>query len=875
MLDRPAYSASADWVLDTLQVTAAAGLSEAEAAARLARHGPNAIAGAEGRTTLAILLDQFRGAIVWLLIGAALLSGAMGDIAEAVAIVAVLAVNALIGFAMELRAAKSMQALRALARTTAQIRREGRIRRIDAADLVPGDMVLLEAGDLVSADLRLVEATDLQTDESALTGESAPVAKSTAPLGGSPALADRANMAFRGASVARGFGLGVVVRTGRATELGQIADLVAGTDDGTSPLDVKLGELGRQLARATLAIAVLIALIGIAAGRDPMEMLRTGVALAVAAAPEGLPIVATLALARGMWRMAQRNALVNRLASIETLGSTTLIMTDKTGTLTENRMRLVGLILPGGAAGPRAVDIRADPALAPTLTPTLTPALRIAALCAEPSSEGGFTDPMEAALVEGAAAAGLDRAAALEALPLVAIRPFDSELKLMATLHRGPEGVVAAVKGAPERVLQRARRVAGPEGPVPMTGPTRAALLGAIEAQAAEGRRLLGLATATPGDAAADPFDDLVLEGFACLLDPPRADVAEAIATCRGAGVRVVMVTGDHPATARRIAADVGLVDSPDAPACLIEAGRAVPVPPATSTEGAAVYARVAPRDKLDLVARFQRDGGIVAMIGDGVNDAPALKKADIGVAMGQRGTQVAAEASDIVLRDDAFSSIAAALRQGRVIYDNIRLFVRYLLSCNLSEIVVVAGALVLGLPMPLLPLQLLYLNLITDVFPALALGVGPGAADLMARPPRPPGEPMIGGRAWRSVALDAVTIAAGTLGAVAIAGADPRFGDPGAPTIAFLTLATAQLWQALAMPLGEEGRLANQATRNPWLWAAIALSLALILLGVVFAPLAELLALAMPNAAAWGLIAVAGFLPALANTLRRRTTVI
>ncbi len=860
-----AYSMSARWVLDALGVDPARGLSEAEARRRRARHGSNRI-GTHGEIApLRILLDQFRGAIVLLLVGAAILSVWLGDLLEAAAIATVLAINAAIGFAMELRAAKSMAALRALARTTARVRRGGRVAEIDADALVPGDVVLLEAGDLVSADLRLLEATDLHCDESALTGESVPVAKGTEPLAVGRALAERRNMAYRGASITRGFAAGVVVHTGRATELGQIAELVAGAGDETSPLDRRLEGLGRQLSYATLAVAVGMALFGWLAGRDPLEMLRTGVALAVAAAPEGLPIVATLALARGMWRMAERNALVNRLASIETLGSTTVILTDKTGTLTENRMRLAALLLAGDGGATERLEGAEMAGTETTVAEGARAALRVAALANEPGAGGGFADPMEAALVEGAAAAGLDRGVLLAETPVEALAPFDPELKMMASLHETPEGPRAAVKGAPEAVLARARRLAGG---APLDDAARAALHAAIEAEARRGHRLLALAEG-PGTAAA-PYDDLALLGFACLADPARGDVAGSIAACRRAGVKVVMVTGDHPETARRIAADVGLVDRPDAAVCTLSEGRPAPLPPATEARDCRVFARVAPREKLDLVAEAQGRGEIVAMIGDGVNDAPALKKSDIGVAMGRRGTQVAAEAADIVLRDDAFASIVAALRQGRVIYGNIRLFVRYLMSCNLSEIMVVASAIAAGIPMPLLPLQLLYLNLVTDVFPALALGAGQGPRDVMDRPPRPPAEPIVSARDWREVALDGASLTLAVLAAIWAAGAHPVFAGTEPTAAAFLTLALAQLWQAIAMPWGEERRISNQASRNPWLWGAILLSLVLVGAAVFLAPLAAVLELSAPPPAGWALILVASLLGAGANAARR-----
>ena len=562
------------------------------------------------------------------------------------------------------------------------------------------------------------------------------VAKHSASLPRDVRLHEKTNQLFKGTALVRGSGEAVVVGTGLATELGRITRLVEDAEASRSPLEVRLERLAQNLVWLTLAVAAVIAGFGVATGRPLAEMAQTAIALAVAAIPEGLPVVATLALARGMMRMARRNAVIENLAAVETLGATTVIVTDKTGTLTENRMTieriLVGgrdfaldyagrqILENGRAQGPVAREGQAE---APD--PGLVLALTIGALCSnaefDPATGAGQGDPIEVSLLRAADLAGLDAAALREQRPELAEVAFDSTTRMMATLHRDPEGYFSAVKGAPEAVLALATRHLRDGIECVLTPADRQAVLDRAELLAREGYRLLALAYGRGEDRLEHPYEDLVLVGLAAFRDPARSDVAEAIRDCRRAGIRVVMVTGDHPATAAAIAASVSL-GAPGETACegrdiagIATAGR-------TALGRHSIFARVTPEEKLQLVTTFQAHGDVVAMTGDGVNDAPALKKADIGIAMGQRGTQVAREAADMVLRDDAFATIVHAIREGRVIFGNIRTFCIYLLSCNLSEIIVIALAIVSGLPLPLLPLQILFLNLVTDTFPAFAL---------------------------------------------------------------------------------------------------------------------------------------------------------
>ncbi len=863
-LDAP-YATSIDWLQDALGSDSAKGLASGTAAQRLAENGPNEIRGEPETPAWKILLHQFSGAVIWLLLAAAALAVWMGEHLDALAIGIVLVVNALIGFATELRARKSMSALRALVRTETTVLRDGRSRRIDAADLVPGDIVLLEAGDLVPADLRVFRAADLQVDESALTGESIPVSKETAALDHGVSVVDQTNMVFRGTSVTRGNGAGIAVATGQKTRIGEIADLVSRHREERTPLEDRLDRLGRQLAIGTLLVTAIIVLIGLAQGRGLLHMIETGIALAVAAVPEGLPIVATLALARGMWRMAARNALINRLATVETLGSTDILLTDKTGTLTENRMHADRFIFPDS-------ELTVAAAAETSANRLLDRALEVSALCnnATTGPDGAeIGDPIEVALLRAVEAAGQDPHAIREACPRRAEIPFDADRKLMATVHEGARGHFAAVKGAPEAVLAACTTLPGPDGATPLDDAGREALAALADAAAAKGLRLLGIAEKPLEGPDDPPTEDLAFIGFVGVVDPPRPEVRAAIEECRSAGVRVIMVTGDHAATARRIAEDVSLVGPDAPPACAADA-----IPDETSPSDSPqedvtrchVFARVPPHKKLRLVELHQANGSVVAMTGDGVNDAPALKKADIGIAMGQRGTQVAAQAADMILRDDAFGSIVSAIRQGRIIYGNIRTLIRYLLSCNISEILTLGIATLSGLALPLLPLQILFLNLVTDVLPALAIGFGEGADDVMRHAPRRRDEPLMGRRQWFRVVLNALLLAAGSLGAFLFTLRSGMTEE--ARTVAFFTLCYGQLAFVFAMREGNEPIWRSEITRNRYVWLGILASALAAFAAAQVPVLADILSLVPLGTAEWLTVLCGTLAPILASEL-------
>lgn len=870
-----AYARSVADVAAALNTDPEVGLGAKAVELQMQRYGPNKLLRQEKKSVLRILLHQFKGFIVWLLAAAAALSFAFGDLPEGMAILVVLVINSAIGFFTELRAARSMEALLGLAEVRARVRRDGSIKQVDAQELVPGDVVILEAGDVVTADLRIIEASNLQIDESILTGESVPVAKNTEVTQADALIGDRFSAAFKGTAITQGAGEGIVVATGMATEIGHISALVHGAKSVAAPLEQRLDRLGHRLVWLTIALAMVTAGLGILRGHPVLDMVQTGVALAVAAVPEGLPIVATLTLARGMWRMAQRNALITQLSSVETLGAATIILTDKTGTLTENRMTAVRYLLSG-------LDVEAKRGkselsfvtkgmhLSPKEEKRLSWALRIGALCNNASlgdgADGQSGDPMEIALLVAARDAGTARDDILKTHEELREYAFDADTKMMANVHRRDDGYDYVVKGAPEAVMAACNSELGPDGPCALDQDRRTdwAARGALAAK--DGLRLLALAMKQDVTADAEPYEGLTLVGLVCLQDPLRVGVRDAIHASRRAGVRVVMLTGDHADTAEAIAQEAGLGEGELA---VIEGREWQKIE--TDTEdptvrarvlAADVFARVTPATKLALVSLYQQAGHVVAMTGDGVNDAPSLKKADIGIAMGQRGTQVARQAADMVLKDDSLHSIIDAMRQGRVIFANIRKFVVYLMSCNVSELLVVGLAFAIGLPTPILPLQILFLNLVTDVFPAFALGLGKGDDHEMERPPRDPEEQILDRPRWILLGLLGAVITLVTLGAFGLALFWLKVSPAAAVTVAFLTLAFAQLWNVFNVRSPESGMLRNDVTRNRYVWGALALCLGLIIAALWHPGLSGLLGLPYPGISGVGLAAGMSLLP-------------
>ncbi len=741
-------------IADTLAElgSSAVGLSAEEAAKRLAVHGPNELVEKRGRTPLAMLLAQFLDFSILVLIGAAILSAALGDLHDALAIMAIVVLNAVIGFIQEFRAEKAIAALKRMSAPSAIVLRGGTPEQIPASLIVPGDIVLLEAGNVVPADLRLMEAMRLQAEESALTGESVPVEKKVAPLAGDRLpLGDRMNLTYKGTVVVTGRGRGVAVATGMGTELGKIAAMLQATGEVKTPLQKRLAGFGKRLALVILLVCAAVFLLGFLRGEPPLLMFLTAVSLAVAAIPEALPAVVTISLALGARKMVRQNALIRRLPAVETLGSVTHICSDKTGTLTLNRMTVEQVWLEGRLISPVELPAPAGP-------PAATSAewlLAASALCNDVHYAGaaaGVGDPTEVALYAMAAAGGYGKKELVHRFPRLAELPFDAGRRCMTTFHRGDMGVISFTKGAAEVVLARSTHLLTAAGPSPFD---RDELHRASELMADQGLRVLALAMRrwekVPDLLETDAETGLTLIGLVGMLDPPREEAVAAVALCRGAGITPVMITGDHPVTARVIARRVGILTDGGE---MVLTGRELEDMSLEElereVERVRVYARVAPEQKLKIVRALQDKGHYVAMTGDGVNDAPALQRADIGVAMGITGTDVAKEASAMILLDDNFATIVKAVREGRRIYVNILKFITYSITSNAGTLVAICCAPLIGLPLPLLPIQILWLNLLCDSLPGLALAVEPAEPDVMERPPVKPDEGVFdGGRGW------------------------------------------------------------------------------------------------------------------------------
>ena len=832
--ERP-WAIDAASVAEGLGVDPAVGLPAGEAGRRVATAGPNELTENGRRSALALFGAQFANTMTAVLAVAAVVTAAIGDGKDAVVISAIVVLNAVVGFVQEHRAERAMAALRSMTAEAARVRRAGVVAEVPAADVVPGDVVLLGAGDLVPADLRLVEVAGLRVNEAALTGESEPVAKHADPLPDASSPAERRNLAYKGTAVTYGRAAGVAVATGMATELGRIAALLQSHSAGPTPLQRRLAQLGRRMAAAAGVVCVVVFAAGFLAGEPVGEMFLTAVSLAVAAIPEGLPAVVTVALALGARRMAERHAIVRKLPAVEALGSVTVICTDKTGTLTQNRMVVERVWTPtggertvGGAGySPEGVVSGGPP------DPDLARLARVALACNDavlhppdgPEGEWRLTgDPTEGALLALAGKLGEDPGAG-RAVRRIAELAFDAGRRRMTTAHHSGAGVWVASKGALEALA-----------PHLAADPVAAGASEMAAAWAAAGYRVLALADRHLPQLP-DNIDtlehDLTLAGLVAIADPPRPEVAAAIASCRRAGITPVVITGDDARTAAAVARRLGITG---------DGGSTVVTGAdldgwdddefARHVRGIALYARTTPEQKLRIVEAWKEAGAVVAMTGDGVNDAPALRRADIGVAMGVTGTDVSKEAADIVLADDNFATIVGAVAEGRRIYDNLRRFVRYLLTTNSGEIWLMLLAPLLGLPIPLVPVQLLWVNLVTDGLPAVALGLEPAEPDVMGRPPRPPRESVFARGLWQH-ALWVGLLMAG-VGLAVQAGA--RAAGWEWRTMVFTTIAFLQLGHALAIRSEHASLRALGLRTNPQLLAAVALTVAF-QLALVYAP--------------------------------------
>lgn len=861
----------------SLKVDYKKGLNSTEVRNRLGTYGYNKLSEHKKKSLLVILWDQLKSLIVLLLVIAAIVSFLYHEMLEGWAIIAVIVINTAIGFFTEVSALRSMEALLKMGKVKTRVRRNGEIKEVDAIELVPGDIVIVEAGDIITADIRITESSKLQANESALTGESMPVGKQTDAVDEDTILAERRNMLYKGTAVTRGSGEGVVVSTGLKTELGGISSLVEEAESEQTPLEKRLAKLGYRLIGLTLVIALFVTLSGIISGKEIYLMIEVGIALAVAAIPEGLPVVATIALARGMKLMADKNALINRLSSVETLGTTGIIFSDKTGTLTENKMAVTHFLFRD-----REIKIETDgeqpyrendQPVDPKKDDLLKIALMNGALCNNASLSGRKTDeasgdPLEVALLQAARSAGYERGELAAEYPEAREEAFDADVKMMATWNKISDGGYRVfVKGAPGAVWQHCGSVLTHEGKRDFDDKEREYWRSVNNRMAANGLRIIGLAYRDTDTTDGEPYQDLTFTGLVTLLDPPRKDVKEAIQKCKEAGIRVIMVTGDQKETARYIAREVGLEE--DEHAEVIHGSELSSngdldnaIKENRSFNTANVFARISPAQKLDLIELYQKRGEIVAMTGDGVNDAPALKKADIGIAMGQRGTQVAKEASHMVLTDDKFSTIVSAIEQGRIIFGNIKRFIYYLLSCNVSEVLIVGLATIAGAPLPLLPLHILFLNLVTDVFPALALGVGKGEEGVMQRPPRPSDEPILGNKDWLGIGGYGLLITAAVLGAMFISFEILGMNQDEAVTVSFLTLAFAQLWHVFNMRTGNSKVFDNTITRNPYVWGALLLCIVLILSALYVPMVATVMQIVPPGFEGWLIVLGMSLMP-------------
>lgn len=786
-----------------------AGITSEEAGARLRSFGPNELAEKKRKTAFRMLLDQFSDFMILILIAAALISGFIGEASDTVAIVVIVLLNAALGFSQEYRAEKAMAALKKMAAAHATVIRKGGHTAIPASALVPGDIVVLEAGNIIPADMRIIEVAYLKIEEAALTGESIPVEKHAAAIQNEKlSLGDRLNMLFKGTFVTYGRGLGLVTATGMNTELGKIAALLQQEDEGKTPLQKRLAVFGKKLAYAVLIICIVVFIAGLLRQENLVEMFLVAVSLAVAAIPEALPAVVTISLALGARKMVRRNALVRRLPAVETLGSVTYICTDKTGTLTINRMTVEaayydGRTIPNDklqAINQRHSTSKRGMSAADFL-------MTAATLCndARRDSDGNYIgDPTEIALLEFAERNDCTKCSKKDleqTFPRKTEIPFDSMRKSMTTIHQWGDGYISFTKGATDVLLERAFSVYSSEGPKAVNA---AEILRANDDMARTGLRVLCIAMrkwdALPSETRHEVIEqDLTIIGLVGMMDPPRGEAKESVALCKSAGIIPVMITGDHPLTARTIAKRVGILvdDDPESVITGAELDALSMEQFEQRVEHIRVYARVAPEQKLKIVRALQDRGHFVAMTGDGVNDAPALKAADIGVSMGITGTDVAKEASSMILLDDNFATIVKAVREGRKIYDNIRKFIKYLLTTNSGEIWTLFLAPFVGLPIPLLPIHILWINLVTDGLPALALSMEPEEHNVMMRPPRHPRESVFSGglgyhAVWVGLLMAGVVL---SLQAWAI-----HTGDPHWQTMVFATLCMLQLGHVLAI---------------------------------------------------------------------------
>ncbi|MFC5703445.1 calcium-translocating P-type ATPase, SERCA-type [Cohnella faecalis] len=882
------------------------GLSAEEAAQRLQRHGANELQERKGESPLKLLLNQFKDFMVLVLVGATVISGLLGEMLDALTIIAIILINGILGFFQEFRAERSLRALKELSAPSAKVVRDGTLLTVPANSLVPGDLVHVESGDRVPADLRFIECSQCSVDEAALTGESVPVVKSFQPIAAEELpLGDRKNCGYLGTMVTRGTAKGIVTVTGMSTEMGKIADLIQQTEEAETPLQRRLEQLGKILIVVALLLTVLVVAAGVLHGQPLYEMFLAGVSLAVAAIPEGLPAIVTIALALGVQRMIKRRAIVRKLPSVETLGCASVICSDKTGTLTQNKMTVTRLWVGGDRRidvtgegyGPAGLLQEAGKTIDPKGDAVLRRLTQVAALCnnaelareerseepkrrkaAGKAGEGEADeqyewkvkgDPTEGALLVLATKTGLPRTSLDKLYDRAKEFPFDSERKRMSVLVDHQGGRLLCSKGAPDLLVERCGYVLWGDHVVPFTGTLRQKVLQANEAMAKDALRVLGFAyrdvkpheTCETEETAEN---GLIFVGLAGMIDPPRKEVEEAIVKCRQAGIKTVMITGDHGTTAEAIARSIGIIPRGGRVISGAELNQMNDADLDKVADEVNVYARVSPEHKLRIVQALQRRGHVVAMTGDGVNDAPAVKAADIGISMGITGTDVTKEASALVLADDNFASIVAAVEEGRGIYENIRKFIRYLLASNVGEIMTMFLAMMMGLPLPLVPIQILWVNLVTDGLPAMALGVDQAESDLMRQKPRSAKENIFARRLGWKIISRGILIGVCTLAAFMLtlgSGASDAAALTHAQTVAFATLVMAQLIHVFDCR-SSRSIFHRRFFENKFLVLAVLSSLLLMLAVLYLEPLQPVFKTVPLSLRDWALVLVAAGIP-------------
>lgn len=889
------YRQNKEELLSNLNTNMDSGLPKEEVENRLKKHGYNELKEEEKKSTLSKILAQFNDFLVIILIIASIISFAVGETTDSIVILAIVVINALLGLYQEGRAEKALEALKKMAAPNAKVVRDGATTIVPANTLVPGDMVLLESGDIIPADLRLIESSNLKVEEASLTGESVPVEKNSLnTFDKEVSLGDRNNMAYMSTIVTYGRGKGIVVETGHGTEIGKIATMIQTFEDETTPLQKKLDQLGKYLGIACIVVCGLVFGIGIFQGRDLLQMFMVSISLAVAAIPEGLPAIVTIVLALGMNRMVRRNAIVKKLLAVETLGCTTVICSDKTGTLTQNEMTVVKAYtdgktfdVTGTGYEPKGEFKVGDLSISSGDSVNLNTLISIAALCndamLEETPEGYRVvgDPTEGALITLAGKGGLYRDEINNKYSRIEEIPFDSDRKMMTTFHKNflPNKLVSFTKGAPDIVISRCENIYLNGEIVPFTAELKKGLLDINSKFSREALRVLAFAfkeyNNLPNEITSDIVEnDMVLVGLVGMIDPPREEVKKAIKQCKEAGIKTVMITGDYKETAFAIAKELGVAEHEDEAIMGKELDSITDEELKELVKHKRVYARVSPEHKVRIISALKGNGEIAAMTGDGVNDALALKRADIGVAMGITGTDVAKNTAEVILTDDNFASIVAAVEEGRIIYSNIKKFVFFLLSCNIGEILIVFLSILFNLPVPLIPIQLLWLNLVTDSFPALALGMEKGEPEIMKIPPRNPDEPILDKGMIRAIIFQSSAIALGSL--LAYRWGLKTYSTDNliiARTITFATLITAELLRAYSSrsekhTIFEIGILSNRTLTYATLFSFV------LLLVVIYLPFLQPIFDTYPlGFKDWQIILLHAFLPLVVGEVYKLST--